>query len=87
MVERIYRWSYWLDGVEVVAFPLHPALVEVAAGLHGDEPHLQKCAGAFHYSVFGQTGCGGDGVVARMAGVSSAILNQQQVGVDHKRRG
>ena len=86
-MECIYCRPHWQDRVEVVALPLHSALVEVAAGLHCDESHLQQCADTFHRSVLRQTCRRGDGVVAWVAGVRPAILDQQQIGVDHKRRG
>ena len=55
LVERIYRRPHWLNRVEVIALPLHPAFVEVAAGFHSDEVHVQKCADTFHYSVLGDS--------------------------------
>ena len=86
-MERIHSHPHRQDRVEVVALPFHPALVEVAAGLYRDEPHLQQCADTFHRGVLRQTRRGGDGVVAWVAGVRPAVLNQQQIGADHKRRG
>ena len=73
------------DRVEIVALPLHPVLVKVSAVLHGDELCVKENADTFYYGVPGHACLVGDGVVAGMAGVCPAILDQQQVGVDHER--
>ena len=86
-MECIHCRPHRQNRVEIVTLPLHPALVEIAAGLHCDEFYLQQCVDTFHRGVLRQTCRRGDGVVAGMAGVSSAVLNQQQVGVNQKRRG
>lgn len=86
LVERFYRSLRWKNGVEVVAVPLHPMLVEVLAVLHRDEVLFQEDADGFYHSVPRHSCGGGDGVVAGMAGVCFAILNQQEVGVHHERR-
>ena len=52
-MERIHCRPHWQDRVEVVALPLHSALVEIAAGLHNDESHLQECADVFYRGVLG----------------------------------
>ena len=78
-----------IDGenrVEIVAFPLHSGLIIVAAGRYGDETCLQKSTDAFQSSIFGQTSFSGNGIVAGMAGVCFAVLDQQQISVDHERR-
>ena len=62
-------------------------LIEVAAGLYDDQPHIQEGADTFYRGVLRHPRCGGDGVVAGVTGVRPSILNQQQVGIDHKRRG
>ena len=74
----------WQDCVEIVAFPLHPALIEIAAWLCSDEARFQKNADTFQCSILGHACCGSDSVVTGMAGVRFAILDQQQIGVDHK---
>ena len=87
LMERICSLPRWQDRVEIVALPLHPALIEVLAVLHRDEPRIQKDADIFHHGVLGHACLGGDSVVAGMAGVRPAILNQKEIGIDHKRRG
>ena len=87
LVECGYRSLCWQDGVEVIAIPLQAVSVKVLAMLHGDEVFFQEDADAFHYGVPGHSSYVGDGVVAGMAGVRLAILNQQQVGVHHEGRG
>lgn len=87
LVEHIHCSLHWKNGVEVIAVPLHPALVKVLAVLHRDEVLFQEGADGFYHSVFGHPRGGGDGVVAGMAGVCFAILDQQEVGVHHERRG
>ena len=84
LVELAYRRLRRQDRVEVVTRPLHPALVEVAAGLHSDETHLQKRVDTFHCGVLCQPCHSSDGVIAGMAGVRLAILDQQQIGVHHE---
>ena len=74
------------DCVEVVALPFHSAPIKIAAWFYSDESCFQKNIDAFQRSVFGQTSISGDGVVAGVAGVHFAILNQQQISVDHERR-
>lgn len=37
LVERFYGALRWKNGVEVIAVPLHPALIEVLAVFHHDE--------------------------------------------------
>ena len=86
LVERFYRSLHWKNGVEVVAVPLQPMLVKVLAVLHHDEVLFQEGADGFYHSVPGHPRGGGDGVVAGMAGVCFAILDQQEVGVHHERR-
>ena len=86
LVERFHSSLRWKNGVEIVAVPLHPALVEVLAVLHRDEALFQEDVDGFYHSVFGYPRGGGDGVVAGVAGVRFAILDQQEVGVHHERR-
>ena len=73
-------------GVAVAAPLVDPVMLHQVAVLHGDEVFFQEDADGFYYSVSGHPGDGGDGVVAGMAGVCPAILNQQQVGVHHEGR-
>lgn len=87
LVEHIHCSLHWKNGVEVVAVPLQPMLVKVLAVLHHDEVLFQEDADGFYHSVPRHSCGGGDGVVAGMAGVCFAILNQQEVGVHHERRG
>lgn len=87
LVERFYRSLHWKHGVEVVAVPLHPTPVKVLAVLHHDEVFFQEDADGFYHGVPGHPCGSGDGVVAGMAGVRFAILDQQEVGVHHERRG
>ena len=87
LVELIHCCLRWQNSVEVVALPLHPALIEVSAMLHCDEPSIQEDSDTFHCGVPGHADLSGDGIVAGMAGVRPAILYQQEIGVDHKRRG
>lgn len=75
------------DHVQIVALPLQPVLIEVAAGFHCDQFHLQKRTDAFHRSVLGDSDYGRDGVVIGVADVRLPTLNQQQAGIDQKRRG
>ena len=75
------------DRVEIVALPFHSVLVIVSAVLHGDELCVKEDANTFYHGVSGPACLGCDGVVAGMAGVCFAILHQQQIGVDHERRG
>ena len=86
-MKLIHRCAHRQNRVEVVAIPLQATLIEVAAVLHRDEFCFQEIADNFHHGVPGKTNCAGDGVVAGMAGMRPPILNQQQVGVDHKCRG
>ena len=74
------------DRVEIIALPLHPALIEVTAGFHSDESRFQKDADIFQYSIFGHACCGSDSVVTGMAGMHFAIFDQQQISVDHECR-
>ena len=83
-MERIHCRPHRQDRVEVVALPLHTPLVKVAAGLCGDQSYLQEDADTFYRRVLGRSCCGDDGVVTGVAGMCSPILNQQQIGVDHK---
>lgn len=87
LVERIHCSLHWKHGVEVVAVPLYPTPVKVLTVLHHDEVLFQEGADGFYHSVFGHPRGGGDGVVAGVAGVRSAILDQQKIGVHHERRG
>ena len=87
LVERIHCPLRRQNRVEIVALPLHSAFVEIVAVLHRDEPRIQKDADIFHHGVLGHACLGGDSVVAGMAGVRPAILNQKEIGIDHKRRG
>ena len=87
LVERIHCLFHWQNRIEVIARPLHSALIEVLAVLHRDEFRVQEDADTFHCGVLGYACLGGDGVVAGMAGVCPAILNQQQIGVDYEHRG
>ena len=78
-----------MDGenrVEIVAFPLHSVLIEVAAWLYSDEARFQKNADTFQCSILGHACCGSDSVVTGMAGVRFAIFDQQQISIDHERR-
>ena len=86
LMERIYGLPRRQDRIEVVTLPLHPTLVKVATVLHRDEPRTQEDSDTFHCGVPGHADLSGDGVVAGMAGVCPAILDQQQIGVDHERR-
>ena len=86
LVERFYRSLHWKNGVEVVAVPLQTALVKVSAMLHHDEVLSQEDANGLYHSVPRHSCGGGDGVVAGVAGVCFAILDQQKVGVHHERR-
>ena len=52
LVECIHRPLRWKDGVEIVAVPFHPALVEVLAVLHSDEMLLKEDNDEFYHSVF-----------------------------------
>ena len=74
------------DGVEIVAFPFHTMLIEVAAWLHSDESRFQKDPDIFQCSILGHACRGRDSVVTGMAGVRFAIFNQQQISIDHERR-
>jgi len=87
LVELIHCCLRWQNSVEIVALPFHPALIEVLAVRHVDEPSIQEDSDTFHCGIFGHACLGCDGVVAGMAGVRPAIFNQQQIGVDHERRG
>lgn len=87
LVELAHCCLHWQDRIEIVALPLHSALVEVVAVLYCDEPSIQEGADTFHRGVPGHSCLSGNGVVTGMAGVRPAILNQQKVGVDHERRG
>ena len=86
LVERVHCSLRWKNGIEVVVVPLHPTAVKVLTMLHHDEVVFQEGADGFYHSVFGHPCGGGDGVVAGMAGVCFAILDQQEVGVHHERR-
>lgn len=85
-MENIHCWTDRENRVEIVALPLHSGLIEVAAGLYGDETCLQKHADTFQRGVLGQASFSGNGVVAGMAGVRFTILNQQQISLDHEHR-
>lgn len=86
LVENIYCRIDGENRVEIVAFPFHSGLIVIAAGRYGDETCLQKIADTFQSSVFGQTSFSGNGIVAGMAGVCFAVLDQQQISVDQERR-
>lgn len=55
--------------------------------LHRDEPCIQENADTFHCGVLGHACLSGNAVVTGMTGVRSAILDQQQIRIDHERRG
>ncbi len=70
-----------MDGpycVKIVTLPLHSALIKVTGWFHSNETCFQKDANTFQCSVFGHTCLGGDSVIAGMAGVGSAVLDQLQ---------
>ena len=76
LVENIHCRIDGENRVEIVAFPLHSGLIKVAAGVHGDEADFHKIADAFQRGVLGQSSINGYGVVAGMAGVRFAVLDQ-----------
>lgn len=86
LMEYIYYFLHGQDGVEAVAVPLQSTPVKVLAVLHGYEVLVQEDADGVYHSVSGHPGDSGDGVVAGMAGVCPAVLNQEQVGVHHEGR-
>ena len=85
-MKNIYCRMDGQDRVEIVAFPLHPALIEVTAWLYSDEARFQKNADASQCSILGYACCGRDSVITGMADVRFAILDQQQICIDHERR-
>ena len=87
LVERIHCPLRRQNRVEIIAFPLQSTLVKVLAVLHRDEPSIQEGADTFHRGVLSHACLSGDGIVTGMAGVRPAILYQQEIGVDHERRG
>jgi len=87
LIQLTRRYTDRQDGAEVVAPPLHPALVEVAGLLYSDETSFHENTDAFQHSVFRQTSPCGDGAVAGMALMCTAVLDQQQIGIDHEHRG
>ena len=87
LMELIYCCLRWQDGVEVVAVPFHPALVKILAMVHRHKVLVEEGTDTVYHGVPAHPGDSGDGAVAGMTGVRPAIFNQQQVGVDHKRRG
>lgn len=87
LVELTHSCLCRQNSIEIVAPPLHPTLVKILAVLHCDESGIQKVDDAFHCGVLGHACFSGDGVITGMAGVRPAILDQQEIGVDHERRG
>ena len=77
MVERIHSLLDWKNRVEIVALPLHAALVNVPTVLHCNELFVQERANTFDHGVLGHTRLSSNGVVTGMAGVRLAIFDQQ----------
>ena len=78
LVEPIHCHLRRQDCVEIVARPLHPALVEITAVLHSDETHLQKRVDTFHCGILCQPCHSSNGVIAGVTGVRLAILDVQR---------
>ena len=78
LVIGIHRLLRREDRVEIVALPLHPVLIKVLAVLHGDEFRVKEDANTFYHGIPCHARLVGDGVVAGMAGVRPAVLDQHR---------
>ena len=87
LIKLIHCHLCWQNRVEIIALPLHSILIEILTMLHRDEPCIQENADTFHCGVLGHACLSGNAVVTGMTGVRSAILDQQQIRIDHERRG
>lgn len=83
MMIRLHRTPHRQDGVEIVADPLHAPAVKMLAVLHSDEFGFQKGINTFDCSVLCNPHMDSNGVIAGMALMAAAILDEQQVGIDH----
>ena len=84
-MKRINCPLRWQNCIEIIAVPLHFILIEILTMLHRDESCIQENADTFHCGVLGHACLSGNAVVTGMTGVRPAILDQQQISVDHKR--